>query len=255
MSLCQPNSTESISAPVHVANEFNNFFTGIPGKLREGIPFDPGGLPPRVMSAIKLEPVTEYEISQIVNNFKNKSTQDTQISALKIANSYISFRNVLSHIINKSFDEGLFPEDLKVAKVIPIHKGGLKTQVSNYRQISLLCTMSKIYQKCMRKRVIEFLDRSSALYENQHGFRPGRSCEQALLSLTAQNTLTKSLSKKQVSLLLMIDFSKAFDVLPHDMILHKLEHYGIRGNALNWFRTYLCNRTQFVSVDGHNSAC
>ena len=81
----------------------------------------------------------------------------------------------------------------------------------------------------------------------QYGFRPGRSCEHALLK--TQNTLLQSLNNRQVSLLLLIDFSKAFDMVDHAVLLQKLHYYGIRGPALTWLKSYLSNRKKFVSVN------
>ena len=104
----------------------------------------------------------------------------------------------------------------------------------------------------MHARVLEFLDKNDSLFENQYGFRPGRSCEHALLN--AQNSILHSLNKKQISLLLLLDYSKAFDVLDHETLLKKLDHYGIRGVALEWFRSYLCNRSQYVTLNGTYSS-
>ena len=103
----------------------------------------------------------------------------------------------------------------------------------------------------MHKRVTEFLESNTSLHEEQYGFRSSRSCEHALL--TAQSTLVNNMSKRQVSLLLLIDFSKAFDMVEYPILLKKLYRYGIRGNALEWFRSYLNNREQFVSVNGADS--
>ena len=154
-------------------------------------------------------------------------------------------------IINKSLRKRVFPEQMKLAKVIPVHKGGTKTDIGNYRPISLLATFSKIYEKLMHTRILNFLEINDSLYENQYGFRPGRSCEHALLN--AQNSLLDSLNKRQISLLLLIDFSKAFDMVEHSILFKKLEHYGIRGLALDWLKSYLINRKQFVSVNGSDS--
>ena len=187
--------------------------------------------------------MTSDETYNIIKNFKNKSTLDIRISSLKIANTSIKFADTLAKIIDKSFTEGVFPEQLKSARVVPIHKEGLRT---------LLASISKVYEKLMHSRIINFLDSNNSLYDMQYGFRSGRSCEHALLK--AQHILLESLSKKQISLLLLIDFSKAFDMVEHTILLRKLEHYGIRGLALKWMTSYLNNRSQFVSLSGVNSS-
>ena len=157
----------------------------------------------------------------------------------------------MSDIINASFEEGVFPSQLKLAKVIPIHKNGAKNSVSNYRPISLLSSFSKIFEKLMHSRIYNFLESNNSLYEMQYGFRTGRSCEHALLM--AQHELINAMSKKQIALLLLIDFSKAFDMVDHDILLSKLVHYGIRGNAYNWLKSYLCDRKQYVWINGKKS--
>ena len=147
--------------------------------------------------------------------------------------------------------EGVFPDQMKTARVVPIHKEGSKSEVGNYRPISLLTSFSKIFEKLMHTRLLKFMDSNSSLFEKQYGFRPGRSCEHALLS--AQNLLLESLTKRQISLLLLIDFSKAFDMVEHSILLKKLHHYGIRGLPLKWIESYLSCRKQFVSVNGADS--
>ena len=118
--------------------------------------------------------------------------------------------------------------------------------------ISLLASISKVYEKFMHSRIINFLDSNNSLYNMQYGFRSGRSCDHALLK--AKHILLESLSKKQISLLLLIDFIKAFDMVEHTILLRKLEHYAIRGFALKWMTSYLKNRSQFVSLSGENSS-
>ena len=196
--------------------------------------------------------MTSDEVYNIINNFKNKSTLDIRISLLKIANTSIKFADTLAKIIDKSFTEGVFPEQLKSVRVVPIYKEGSRTDVENYRPISLLASISKVYEKLMHSRIINFLHSNNSLYDMQYGFRSGRSCEHALLK--AQHILLESLSKKQISLLLLIDFSKAFDMVEHTILLRKLEHYGIRGLALKRMTSYLKNWSQFVSLSGENSS-
>ena len=104
----------------------------------------------------------------------------------------------------------------------------------------------------MHVRLINFFDSNNLLFDSQYGFRPGRSCEHALLN--AHDTLLKSLNNRQVSILLLLDFSKAFDTVDHNILLAKLAHYGIRGPALKWLRSYLRDRKQYVSVNNSDSS-
>ena len=95
------------------------------------------------------------------------------------------------------------------------------------------------------------MQQNNFFYDKQFGFRKSHSCEHALL--LAQNEIMSTLSRNQISMLLLIDFSRAFDLVSHDILLHKLSHYGIRGTALNWFTSYLTGRTQYVTISGQNS--
>ena len=243
-----------------VAEHFNTYFANIATKIKEQISartvFDPGGhkryLDNPVAESMFILPTDPIEIQRTICTLKNKATQDVKIEPLKIAKECPKFCEILSNVVNSSFNEGIFPTSMKTAKVVPIHKGGSKLDVKNYRPISLLCTFSKIYEKLMHRRVLEFLERHSSLFEGQYGFRPGHSCEHALLDAT--NSIRHSLSRKEVSLLLLLDFSKAFDVISHDILLDKLYHYGIRGLAHEWFKSYLSSRNQFVSIDNINSS-
>ena len=249
--------------PNSIAESFNNYFSNIASKLKNenkasqeteesnnDVTYQKFLNNP-VGNTIYLNSVSASEIFKIIKNLKNKSTKDTKISALKLAGQSYSFTSILAMVIDKSFQEGTFPEQLKIAKVIPIHKEGSRQNVGNYRPISLLSSFSKIYEKLMHQRILDFLTLNNSLFEMQYGFRPGRSCEHALLN--AQSTLLDSLNRCQVSLLLLIDFSKAFDMVDHSILLKKLYHYGIRGSALKWMESYLRDRKQFVSVSGANS--
>ena len=243
-----------------VAEEFNDYFSKIASTIKAQISarmvFDPGGyqefLSDPCQNSLFIRPTNQYEVFNIINSFKNKSTLDTKIESLKIANNCQNFAEMLSKIINNSFEQGIFPDSLKLARVVPIHKEGPKTDVTNYRPISLLSCFSKVFEKIMHNRIMEFLDKNNLLCDTQYGFRPGRSCEHALLN--ANNHILDALSKKEVALLLLIDFSKAFDVVEHPILLHKLQHYGIRGLALNWLKSYLSDRKQFVTINGTDSS-
>ena len=170
--------------------------------------------------------------------------------ALKSAIKSNNICTILSDLINKSFNEGIFANELKLAKVVPIFKSGKRTDLSNYRPISLLSVFSHFFEKTMHVRLESFLRKHSTIYDYQFGFRKQHSCEHALLA--AQSNLLEALNKKQIALLLLVDFSKAFDMVDHN-ILNKLEHYGIHGNAFKWLSTYLKGRKQYVHVNGTSS--
>ena len=247
------------SSSSDVASKFNEYFSNIASNIKTQIRtrevFDPGGFQEFLHSpsqnSVYIKPTVPTEVHSVIKSFKNKATLDTKIGPLKLANSSYNFTSALSKVINSSFNQGVFPSALKLARVVPIHKDGKKTDVSNYRPISLLSSFSKIYEKLMHTRILGFLDGNGSLQESQYGFRPGRSCEHALLN--AQNEILHALNKKEIALLLLIDFSKAFDVIEHPIMLKKLEHYGIRGIALEWFKSYLNNREQFVTINNTDS--
>ena len=155
-------------------------------------------------------------------------------------------------MINESFETSIFPDKLKIAKVIPAFKKGLTSTKSNYRQISLLSIFSKIFEKLMHKRLHKFLEVSESLFNLQFGFHSGHSTDHALVSLI--DNIKSSLDNNRFGCGIFIDLQKAFDTVNHDIFLSKLEHYGIRGSSLTWFKSYLNDRKQFVSVNGYSSS-
>jgi hypothetical protein len=159
----------------------------------------------------------------------------------------------LATIINSSIVTSIVPDDIKVAKVIPIFKSCDKSQMCNYRPISILPYFSKFFEKNMRNRVIDCLQSRHLLIMNQYGFRSDHSTFMALLDMQTKISEATIQSHNKFSIGAFLDLSKAFDTVNHDILLKKLEHYGIRGNCLKWFTDYLSNRKQCVSCNGHSS--
>jgi len=157
----------------------------------------------------------------------------------------------LCKIINHSFSTGIFPDALKVSKVVPIHKGGTMEDLNNYRPISLLSIFDKLVEKLMHKRLYNFLELHNILFMNQFGFRKNNSTSFALIQITEK--IKETIDNKKYGCGIFIDLRKAFDTVNHKILLGKLDHYGIRGSALNWFSSYLSNRKQYVFHNGEAS--
>ena len=157
----------------------------------------------------------------------------------------------LNHIFNTSLLTGKCPNSLKLAKVVPIYKKDDSSLISNYRPISLLSSISKILEKIIYKRLDNFLKCNNLLIPHQFGFRKGHSTDYAILHI--YDKIIESFSKKEHMIGIFMDLSKAFDTIDHQILIHKLNSYGIRGQALSWFKDYLHNRQQYVAFQTHES--
>ena len=133
---------------------------------------------------------------------------------------------------------------MKKAKVLPLYKSGDPHEFSNYRPISILSIISKIFEKLIYSRLTKFLNKHDILYKYQFGFRESHSTELALNSLNS--FISSAFENKQFALGIFLDFSKAFDTVNFKILLSKLAHYGIRGTPLKWLENYLLNRNQHV---------
>jgi hypothetical protein len=154
----------------------------------------------------------------------------------------------LTIIFNKSIEKGNIPDSLKLAEIKPIYKGkGSKLDCQNYRPISLLPSISKILEKIIYNRLLEYLENNNLLDENQYGFRKNRSTIDAITNLIGH--ITSNHENKKISLALFIDMSKAFDTIDHNILIYKLQKYGITGTALNLIKNYLTNRQQRVKIN------
>ena len=150
-----------------------------------------------------------------------------------------------------SLIQGIVPDAMKIAKVIPIYKAKNKELFTNYRPISLLPVISKILERVVHCRLYSFLTRYNILYDSQYGFRNKHSTINAITEFT--NDIMSSFDMKHTSLAVYLDLSKAFDTIDHSILLKKMAHYGIRGKTLEWFKSYLNQRVQYVTYKSTNS--
>ncbi len=202
--------------------------------------------------SLKRSPVTEVEILETCKLLLNKNTPDHNgVSINLIKNVINSISKPLKHIFSTSFQQGLVPLQLKIAKVIPVFKSGETTLMDNYRPISLLNNFSKILEKIVSRRLLFFLEEHNILSKWQFGFRPGHSTVHPMTHFI--NHITEALNKKQHTIAIFCDLRKAFDSCNHEILLAKLYKYGIRGLELEWFKSYLIGRKQFVYLNENAS--
>ena len=245
-----------VSEPIQIANAFNSYFVNVAQDLANEIPVsgvDPLLFVPVQPNSFFCTPTTPCEIVEIINSFKNKGSDLSTVPPFiyKLIADIISVP--LSNLINESFEQGIFPDILKVARVIPLFKSGVLHLLSNYRPISNLHFVSKIFERAMYRRLVDFIEKFEILFVNQFGFRKHRSTDDALIKFT--DCIYDSFEKSNYSLSVFLDFSKAFDTIDHSILIKKLERFGIRGNSLRWFESYLSNRYQYVSIGSSLSQC
>ena len=187
------------------------------------------------------------DIYKLLLQLKNKSSSGPlQISNLFLKKIAHKLAAPLSVSINKSMAAGYVPNILKIGKQTPVFKSG-EHCVNNFRPITVCNAFSKILEKVVRDRLSNFLESNKIINKFQFGFRPGHSTTHAIINLF-EATLDGLDTKLKVGGV-YLDISKAFDTIPHDILITKLEHYGIRANALMWFESYLKDREQYVEVN------
>lgn len=187
-------------------------------------------------------------VEQVVFHINNlESSKATGLDGLgprllKTMASVIS--QPIAMLINKSIVTGIFPSQLKQAKIFPIFKGGITSDPSNYRPICILPTVSKIFEKHVNKHLLGFLNKYKLLHECQSGFRQKHSCQTALIKLI--DNWMECIDNGEMVGALFVDFRKAFDLVDHDILIKKLSLYKFSSSALQWFKSYLSNRKQTI---------
>lgn len=246
-----------INDPIEIAEKFNEYFVKIGSNISKNVnDVNPNDfrsyMKQKASHTIFFKPATQKEILDIGKSLKaGKSSgfDDISPNVVKYVLSYIV--EPILHVCNSSLSTGVVPTQMKISKVTPVFKKSDPSLFTNYRPISILPCFSKILEKIVFTRLYNFLMRHNSLYESQYGFRHNFSTDMAVIEI--QDRIIKELNSGKEVIAVFMDLSKAFDALSHEILLQKLQYYGVRGICLDWFRSYLSNRKQFTVYNYNNS--
>ena len=243
------NNNDQLTGNADKANEFNKFFSSV-------FTDEPSDNTPELEMNATVSSMPDINVTEngvynlLVGLDPNKASGPDGIAPRILIELASEISPVLTHLFNQSLQTGQVPTDWRQANVTPIFKKGSRDKVQNYRPVSLTSISCKILEHILYSNIINHLEKSNLLCHQQHGFRKGHSCETQLIG--AFNDWATVLNKKSQTDVAVLDFSKAFDVVPHKRLASKLFAYGVRGNTLNWISQFLSNRQQRVHI---NSAC
>ena len=241
-----------INDTAEIVNKFNEFFINIGPNLISNVSTVSHEthhkyLTRNTLTSFNSSLVDENHIAKTLASLRTKNSSGHDGISTKLL-KFISpaLLKPLTIVIKQSLITGIFPDELKIAKVIPLFKKNDASVIDNYRPISLLPSISKLFEKVVFLQLSEYFTCSKLLHEGQYGFRENHSTE--LASVELMDRIISAVDRKTLPITIFMDLSKAFDTLNHN-ILDKLYHYGIRETALCWFKDHLTNRQQYVEID------
>ena len=250
------DNTSTYPDPTQIATQFNNFFANIDPSLANKISLSQSShrvfMIGHHINCFYITQTSPTEVANIVYSLKNSTCEGFDGLCISPVKETIHLIAVpLSHICNLSFSYGFFPTQLKTAKILPIFKCDDSSLFSHYRPISILPCLSKVFEKLFYIRLSGFLEKFDILNRFQYGFRPRHSTTMAILEFV--NNVYEGFENNEYTVGIFLDLKKAFDTVNHQILIDKLNFYGIRGTPLAWLTSYLTDRQQYVMVNGHVS--
>ena len=236
-----------------LANHLNNHFATVASLVTGSLslPLNCLFYAAPVLESCFFYPTNSREILKVIKSLKNKGSKLLDISPEIIKDNAIVFSGHLSFLYNLSLEEMVFPSLLKKGKITPVHKSGSTNDADNFRPISTLPTMSKIFEKLTLNRMENFIAAHSILSPCQFGFRHGKNTTHAIIKLLS--TVVSAFHNKMYCVSFFLDLRKAFDTINHRILLQKLNYYGFRGQCHEYLKSYFKDRRQYVYLNGHSS--
>ena len=247
---------KQLKDPQSIAESFNNFFVNIGPSFTKNARQIPEKtfqvyLNKTILTSFDFQLIDESNFDKVIQSLHTKTSSGHDgISVKFLKYLALALRQPLTFIINQSLLTGIFPEKLKIAKVLPLFKQNDCMIMDNYRPISLLPAISKVFEEVVYNQLYTYFTSNNLLYKGQYGFREDHSTEMANIELV--DRIIAALDDKKLPISIFMHLSKALDTLNHEILLCKLQYYGILCVALDWFNNYLTNRTQYVALD-HNT--
>lgn len=233
------------------ANVFNEYFVNIgvtmAEKIEQNYLQDNEIYKTTQKSSIYLSTVSKNDITLSISKLKNNCSPGPDgITSKLIKALHSQLTSPLLHLIKLVFTKGKLPRQWKESIITPVYKSGKQNQLTNYRPISIINNFAKVFEYCLREKLLNYFDMNGVLTENQFGFRKNLSTENAVLKLSEQ--IIQNLDNSRKCLAVFLDLAKAFDTVSHRILIDKLYDSGIRGPALEVIRNYIQNRTQRVKI-------
>ena len=244
----------------HDPSEMNKYFTNLAANLtnRDNTESDIKSLldsfpDQNGAESFHLNHTNYVEVHRIINNLKNDCSSgpdNIPVRYLKSVADHIT--SPLVHIINNSIDQEVFPKQWKISRVCPIPKNDISTSVQDFRPISVLSVLSKIYERVILNQLCTFIEKQNIYDVNQSGFRKGHSTNTLLLKL--RDDIRKAMNKSEMTLSVLIDYSKAFDTIDHRILIEKLQELKFSKRAIKIMHSYLQDRQQYVQIEDKKSS-
>ena len=246
---------DSIINETEIPNKFCDYFTSIAEKLVSDIPVSQTNhasyLRNRIPNSFFITPINNEEIGNAISDLKDNGCGLYKLSTKVLIAIKPILCKILEHIFNLCINQGYFPGELKVGCLTPVFKKGDKLNIENYRPICSLSPLSKIFERIIYDKMLIFIDKNQIFSESQFGFRKKMSTETAIMKF--MDYVHSGLYSKHYVGSIFMDLSKAFDVMNHGILKHKLEHYGFRGIFLDFMMQFVQDRRYFVNANGQNS--